>query len=91
MIVVKKVCFSDLQKIANDTFYRIRKSYGSVMLKLYDYDVDKDKIVNYIWNKIFNEHADLLVKKENKDKFNALSKERKKGSFRKLKYLCYYR
>lgn len=73
-----KVCFSDLQKIANDTFYEeLEKIYGSVMLK-YDYDADKDKIVNYIWNKIFNEHADLLVKKENKDKFNALSKKERK-------------
>lgn len=82
-----KVCQIDLTNLANETFYlELEKIYGGVMLK-YDLGetvVDKDKLVNQIWNKIYENHRISLIRPENRDKFRELDNKEKRKTIEEL-------
>ena len=74
-----KVCQIDLTNIANTTFYiELEKIYGGVMLQynINENKIDKNKIVNFIWNKIYKNHKINLIQK-NRDNFKKLDEKKK--------------
>ena len=76
-----KVCQLDLTNIANTTFYiELEKIYGGVMLQynLNENRVDENKIINFIWKKIYDNHKINLIQKNNREKFNALDEDEKR-------------